>query len=288
MPPEQPDSGAPLADQKLALEIQKLQGELDAQRQPPRRWSLTAIAGVLTVAATLAGAGFQYKLNQIKAEQTTLEIAKLEARHGEVQQLLQAAITNLESTTQAQNAAQAKLGQIMEQLTRAESQLASTAPGPQATAARAALGEARASLDAVSAAVQRSSNSVEADIGRLQTLRQQIRSSGPAVGLATTKVGIYFLRDNPAALRAAEQIRDALSAERSVGAIELYPRDRAFFETVNAPSGDEVRYEPGREERVARELANTLERLTARRFALRTVATPTPGFLSVMVAEGLR
>ena len=57
---------------KLALEVEKLQIEVAALRKPSSRWNLTSIVGVLTVAATLAGAGFQYKLNQIKAEQTAL------------------------------------------------------------------------------------------------------------------------------------------------------------------------------------------------------------------------
>jgi chromosome segregation ATPase len=271
------------ADHKLALEVEKLQIEVAALRKP-RRWSLTTLFTGLTVAATLIGTGFQYKFNQIKAEQTALDLARLEARHNEVQQLLSAAIANLESTTRAQAAAKERLDQIEQQMRQAESQLASLAPGPQSAAARAALGEARASLGAVSASVQRSSNSVEADITRLQSLQQGIRGA-TVVRLSGVKVGIYFLADNAAGRTRAEQIRDALT--NVAGSVELYPRDRAFFETVNLPSGDEVRYEAGREDEIARELAATLERLTARRFSLRTVGTPTPNFVSVMIAEGL-
>lgn len=272
------------ADHKLALEVEKLQIEVAALRKPAR-WSLTSIVGVLTVLATLIGAGFQYKLNQIKAEQTALDLARLEAKHNEVQQLLSAAIVNLESTTRAQAAAKERLDQIEQQLGRAESQLAGMASGgPQSAAARAALGEARASLGVVSASVQQSSSSVEADLTRLQTLQRGIRST-TIVRLSGVKVGVYFLADNAAGRSRAEQIRDALT--NVAGSVELYPRDRAFFETVNLPTGDEVRYEAGREDETARELASTLERLTSRRFALRTVGTPTPNFVSVMIAEGL-
>jgi hypothetical protein len=269
---------------KLALEVEKLQIEVAALRKPSSRWNLTSIVGALTVAATLAGAGFQYKLNQIKAEQTALELTRLESKHAEVQQLLSNAIANLESTTRAQQAAKEKLDQIEQQLTRTEATLASAAPGPQGAAARVALGEARASLGAVSATVQRSSTSVEADLTRLHTLQQGIRG-GAAVGLSGVKVGVYFLGDNAGARRIAGQMREVLTGV--AGSVELNARDRAFFETVNLPLGDEVRYEAGREDAVARELAETLERLTSRRFTLRAVGTTTPGFVSVMIAEGL-
>jgi hypothetical protein len=280
---DEPATATGPAQHKLALEVEKLQIEVAALRKPSR-WNLTSIVGVLTVVATLAGAGFQYKLNQIKAEQTALDLARLEVRHNEVQQLLSGAIANLESTTRAQAAAKARLDQIEQQLSQAEAQLGSLAPGPQGAAARAALGEARASLGAVSATVQRSSSSVEADITRLQSLQQGMRGA-PIVRLSGVKVGVYFLADNAAGKRLAEQVRDGLASV--AGSIELYPRDRAFFQTVNLPSGDEVRYEAGREDDVARELAATLERLTSRRFTLRAVGTPTPNFVSVMIAEGL-
>ena len=108
------------AQRKLALEVEKLQIEVAALRKPAARWNLTSIVAVLTVAGTLIGAGFQYKLNQIKAEQTALELTRLESKHTEVQTLLASAIANLESTTKAQQEAKANLDQTLKQLADAE------------------------------------------------------------------------------------------------------------------------------------------------------------------------
>lgn len=273
------------AQQKLALEVEKLQIEVAALRKPASRWKLTSIVAAITAAATFVSAGFQYKVNEIRAQQTALDLTRLEGKHAEVQTLLASAIANLESTTRAQGEAKAQLDRLQQQLTQAESSLASAAPSPQSAAVRAALGQARVSLGEVSATVQQSSSSVEADLTRLQSLQQGIRAS-TVVRLSGVKVGVYFLNGQADARRRAEQIRDALAGV--AGSVELNARDRSFFDTVNLPSGDEVRYEPGREDAIARELAQALERLTSQRFALRAVTTPTPGFVSVMLADGLR
>jgi hypothetical protein len=207
------------AQHKLALEVEKLQIEVAALRKPTARWNLTSIVAVLTVAGTLVGAGFQYKLNQIKAEQTALDLTRLESKHAEVQTLLASAIANLESTTKAQQDAKANLDQTLQQLADAEAALTNAGPGAQSAAFRAAIGQARASLGAVSASVERSSTSVEADLTRLQTLQQGMRASAPA-GLNSVKVGVYFLAASPEGRRRAERLRDTLTGV--AGSVELY------------------------------------------------------------------
>ena len=111
----------------------------------------------------------------------------------------------------------------------------------------------------------------------------------PANPLRGYKVGIYFLNGHAAAEAHARRIEAGLRKQAYL-TVQLYPRERAFMEQVNLPQKDEIRYEAGSgdEQRAAEALQRLARDAGLGEFNLRVVGTPTPGFVSIFLADGVR
>jgi hypothetical protein len=110
----------------------------------------------------------------------------------------------------------------------------------------------------------------------------------PDSALRGYKVGIYFIAGHETAVRRANDIAARLRNTPGL-TVQLYPRTQAFMAQVNPPKGDEIRYElTSEDERRAAEALNArAKELGLGPFSLRTVGTPTPGFISIVLADGV-
>jgi hypothetical protein len=265
---------------KLRFEVDKLQLEVSQLRKPFRQ--PTTVAALFLGLVTSGAAGIQYQLNQIQAENTKLEITKL----GDEREKLSREVTalgeqralldsQLSAGSAAVAAANKQLADAQANLTALEERLRSESVRP------AVYQQLRESANALRDAVASSEDAATS----LDLTQREIKSaSGPrAAGLlGTFKVGIYYQLKDPAAKARAEQIQGALAGNVSI--VQLYPRDQAFFDSVNVPMGNEIRYEDPGELPAARELQTLLaSRSPDDTFKFRAVGTKTPNFLSIFI-----
>lgn len=102
--------------------------------------------------------------------------------------------------------------------------------------------------------------------------------------LKSFSIGIYYLENNGQAKSIAETIKFQLDAQGLY--VSLQARPEGFFGTV--PLGNEVRYDPNTETEPAEYLVSIINSNDpSLDIKSRPVATSTPGFLSIMVGEGL-
>jgi hypothetical protein len=269
-----------LEREKLRCEVDKLQLEVSQLRRPLRQ--PTTVAALLIGLLTSGAASIQYQLNQIQAESTKLEIAKLGGERealsqqvktlGEQRALLD---SQLSAGSAAVEAANRQLADVQEKLAALGDRLRSESVRP------AVYEQLRDSANALRLAVATSEDAATS----LDLTQREIKASrGPRASglLGGFKVGIYYPVKDPAAKALAEQVQGALAGNVSIA--QLYPKDQAFFDSVNVPMGNEIRYEDPAELPAARELQMLLaSRSPGDMFKFRAVGTKTPNFLSIFI-----
>jgi hypothetical protein len=114
-------------------------------------------------------------------------------------------------------------------------------------------------------------------------------ASRPTNALRGYKVGIYFIDGHAEAASHARSLEAGLRKVPEL-TVQQYPRTQAFMVQVNPPRGDEIRYEgaSGDERRAAEALRALAAEMGFGEFALRTVVTPTPGFISIVLDDGVQ
>jgi len=269
-----------LEREKLRYEVDKLQIEVSQLRKPFRQ--PTTVAAIFLGLVTSGAAGIQYQLNQIQAENTKLEIAKLAEEREKLSQEIKAlgdqraAIqSQLSDGSAAVAAANQQIADAQQKLTALEQRLRS-----ESGVHPALYKDLSDSASALRLAVATSNDAATS----LELAEREIKSSrGRASGLlGSFKVGIYYNVKDATAKTFAEQVQGALNGNVSI--TQLYPRDQAFFDSVNVPMGNEVRYEDPGELPAARELQTLLASRSPRdTFRLRAVGTKTPNFLSIFI-----
>ena len=105
--------------------------------------------------------------------------------------------------------------------------------------------------------------------------------------LAGYKIAIYYLADNAAAAAQANDLRAKLTEANCPAPIQIDPRPRSFFDNVQPPLDNEVRYEPDYENAQAQALMLLLSRIDPQtHFVLRPVGNRTPQFISIFLKSG--
>jgi hypothetical protein len=270
-----------LEREKLRYEVDKLQIEVSQLRKPFRQPA--TVAAIFLGLVTSGAAGIQYQLNQIQAENTKLDIAKLAEEREKLSQEIKvlgdqrAAIqSQLSDGSAAVAAANQQIADVQQKLTALEERLRSE------SGVRPALYK---DLSDSANALRLAAATSEDAATSLDLTQREIKSSrAPRASglLGSFKVGIYYNVKDSTAKAFAEQVQGALNGNVSI--TQLYPREQAFFESVNVPMGNEVRYEDPAELPAARELQTLLaSRSPGDTFRLRAVGTKTPNFLSIFI-----
>jgi hypothetical protein len=269
-----------LEREKLRYEVDKLQIEVSQLRRPFRQ--PTTVAAIFLGLVTSGAAGIQYQLNQIQAENTKLEIAKLADEREKLSQEVKALGEQRALLDSQLSAGSAAVEAANRQLADVQQKLAALGEGLRSESVRPAVYEQlRNSADALRLAVATSEDAATS----LDLTQREIKASrGPRPSglLGNFKVGIYYQVKDSAAKAFAEQIQGAVAGNVSIA--QLYPKDQAFFDSVNPPMGNEIRYEDPAELPAARELQTLLaSRSPGDSFKFRSVGTKTPNFLSIFI-----
>jgi hypothetical protein len=138
-------AGVPDERDKLRWEIEKLRAETESLRRPAYLSPATLIA-LATAAVGLVGAGFQYQLNQVRAERADLAAAQNNFRAETAQDELERLEKTKAELASEIDAMQAENKKVSEQLASVRSQLTNAEAGIQAAAANAASPEAKQAL----------------------------------------------------------------------------------------------------------------------------------------------
>jgi hypothetical protein len=102
--------------------------------------------------------------------------------------------------------------------------------------------------------------------------------------LSSYKIGIYWDKDSVQLAKVAQDIQKKLEQRGFPGPVQLYPRSQSFLDSFGAPSGNEVRFEPGIEDEAADRLLSLMSELTPERhFVKRGVTNRTPNFVSLFL-----
>jgi hypothetical protein len=108
-----------------------------------------------------------------------------------------------------------------------------------------------------------------------------------ATALGGFKIGIYYLAGNKNGQMRAEALQQKLIAAKCPADLQLYPKPRTFFEEVQLPLADEIRYEPDYEDAQAQALLVLLKHIDPRtEYVLRSVRNRTPQFISIFMKDG--
>jgi hypothetical protein len=268
-----------LEREKLRCEVDKLQLEVSQLRRPLRQ--PTTVAALFIGLLTSGAASIQYQLNQIQAESTKLEIAKLGGEREALSQQVKALGEQRALLDSQLSAGSAAVDAANRQLADAQGKLAALGERLKSESVRPAVyEELRDSANALRLAVATSEDAATS----LDLTQREIKASrGPrAPGLLGFKIGVYYQAKDPAAKALAEKVQGALAGNVSIA--QLYPKDQAFFDSVNIPMGNEIRYEDPAELPAARELQMLLaSRSPDDTFKFRAVGTKTPNFLSIFI-----
>jgi hypothetical protein len=98
------------------------------------------------------------------------------------------------------------------------------------------------------------------------------------------KVGIYFYGDDPAGIAEANAMQARLKDAGFTGVVQMYPRDEAFFKSVNPPSSFEVRFEKGTEDEAAAVLLGVVQDPSSQaKWTKVPVGNVTSNFISIFV-----
>jgi len=130
-------------------------------------------------------------------------------------------------------------------------------------------------------------------INNNQTLNQEISQQIDRINynidfgqLNNYKIGFYFF---PESEDIATKLKKYLQNQGFDGVIQLYPKNKDFFESVNPNKGYEIRYELAFEKNSAEKLKNILDKYdNGIDFKLRTVSSRTSGFISVFIPKPTR
>jgi hypothetical protein len=131
---------------------------------------------------------------------------------------------------------------------------------------------------------------VSIDEGQPDSVREQalrVVADAGSAALGKFKVDIYYDSARPNLAGLAARIESLLRNQAGVRDVVLAPRAARFFNITGRPLGNEVRYEPGREENAARALVALLNTETpSLAFRLRSVHTRTAGTISIFLVGG--
>jgi hypothetical protein len=270
-----------LQEEKLRLEVDKLRQEVVNLRRPFRH--PTTLTAILVAAATAAAAGFQFKLNEIRAERTRLEIETLDKARTSIQHEVQDLDSQRAQLASEAAAGSTLLASVQQRLGDAQKQLVALETSLQTGGVtQGQIQDVRDSVKALrTVAVTSQDSATSLDLTRREF--EAPRRSRPTGILGPYKVGIYYLQHDSNAQTFAKQVQRALS--KSVSVVQYYARDESFFESVVPPEGDEIRFEEDAESSAAQELRGLLRsRLPDHEFRLQPVlAFPTPKFLSIFI-----
>ncbi len=116
------------------------------------------------------------------------------------------------------------------------------------------------------------------------TQRRAPTASGLEVPLAELKIDIYYPKSRPETEKLASALLSYLKKALPKGRVTLAGREDRFFESVGLPRGNEVRFDPGRDDTAAKQLTDLLNNSTlGLRFVRRPVYSRTANALSVFV-----
>jgi hypothetical protein len=269
-----------LEREKLRCEVDKLQLEVTQMRRPLRQ--PTTLLAILVALLTSGVVGIQYQLNQIQAEQTKLEIAQLDGQRKSLQQEVKSLAEQRDQVATQLADSQASVSSSQQRIAEAQVKVTALEERLRSEPARPALYE---QVRDTSAALRLAAATSEETATSLDLARREIKDSrGPRASglLGSFKVGIYYPLSDAAAKTFAEQVEGSLAGNVSI--VQLYPRDEQFFNNVNPPMGDEIRFEEPGELPAARELQTLLaSRSPGQTFRFRAVGTRTPNFLSIFI-----
>lgn len=114
-----------------------------------------------------------------------------------------------------------------------------------------------------------------------QTIKKDIQNFGV---LNNYKIGIYVYSKNDKSLKEAENLQNLLEASGFRGVVQIYKKDKPFFEKVGLQRSKEIRYETKYETEPAIKLKEILEELSSSsEFTLRPVSNRTTNFISVFI-----
>ncbi len=266
--------------------------------QVAERWKRRALWAVVPVGVAVVLAVFlvqEQRRDAALAELNRQRVAEKEEQQRHFNEFVRRTAADSEKTLQTAIEDQRRTAGDLEEAR------AALEPGQPSASS---LGSARQAIDRALARVSPSADRFydkQQDLAKLQQRAVTASSPGPqtmplpaagalprANALRGYKVGIYFIDGDPTAEAHARRVEAALKNMGDV-TVQLYPRNQAFMEQVNRPQGDEIRYEAtsGDEKRAADALQHLARDTGLGEFRLRTVGTPTPGFLSIMLADGV-
>lgn len=114
-----------------------------------------------------------------------------------------------------------------------------------------------------------------------QTIKKHIQNFGV---LNNYKIGIYVYSKSDKSLKEAEYLENLLEVSGFRGMVQIYRKDRSFFEKVGIQKSKEIRYETKYETEPATKLKEILEELSpSSEFTLRPVSNRTTNFISVFL-----
>ena len=114
-----------------------------------------------------------------------------------------------------------------------------------------------------------------------QTIRKDIQNFGV---LNNYKLGIYVYSKDDRSVIEAENLQNSLEANGFRGIVQIYKKDRLFFEKVGLQKSKEIRYESKYESEAATRLKEILEELSSSgEFTLRPVSNRTTNFISIFL-----
>lgn len=123
-------------------------------------------------------------------------------------------------------------------------------------------------------------------------LSPELRAKAESIGkniasfgvLGDYKIGIYFLEGRQDLSKVALDIQSKLIQHGFTGLIQLYPKDKQFFDLVVPPEAFEIRYESEYEEDAANLLETILKTIyPAAPFEKKPVWTRTTNFISIFL-----